>query len=491
MSDAPAISVLLVEDNEADARLVDLYLQSAEHTQFELTHVTSLAEAINEINRNEFNLILLDLSLPDASGIDTVTGVTSTVPYTAVVVMTGIYDGLLAANAIAAGAQDFLVKGDADSIVLERTIINAMQRTEIHKQLQKTQKSYDAILESTNNAVITTDAQGIIKSWNRAASELFECHRTDIIGKNSAIIFSDKSKNEFSSHLKDCLSNKDKLRHADAIELEGMRSNGQTFPVEISLSSWHIEEGQFSSIVLRDITERQRMERLKSEFVSTVSHELRTPLTAIMGSLQLVISDVIGDISEEPKKMLAVAYSNSERLLLIINDILDIDKIESNKMDFTIEPVEVMSIINQAISENKSYAKRNNASIELAQSVSDKYINIDRARMLQVMSNLISNSAKFSSDNGVIKIIVTDKANSIRIAVEDTGLGISDEFKGRIFQKFAQADSTDTRAPGGTGLGLNITKSLVEYMGGKISFESEPNVKTTFFVDIPLSDKKD
>jgi len=484
MSKIEKLSVLLIEDNDGDARLVRLYLKGAEHHNFDLTHVTYLVDAKTALKNNSFNIILLDLSLPDASGIDTVTAVSKAAPYTAIVVMTGIYDALLAVNAIAAGAQDFLVKGEADSAVLERTIINAMQRAELHKQLQKAQQSHSAVMESSNDAIITTNYSGNIKTWNRAASEIFKYNSKELIDKSCETIFSNLSKTEFSTRLNLCLDKQVKDRRADLIEFEGVRSNGEVFPVEVSFSSWRIEEGVFASVVIRDITERRKTEQLKNEFVSTVSHELRTPLTAIMGSLQLITGGVLGSISPKIKDLLEVAVSNSERLLLIINDILDMNKIESNNMNFNIQRVEVMKLVTQAITENQSYATKNNAFIELTESVSNKYIDTDRARMLQVLANLLSNAAKFSPDKGVIKVAVVDNNDTIRISVQDNGSGIPDEFRERIFQKFAQADSTDTRAPGGTGLGLSITKNLIEQMGGKIDFESEPNIKTTFYVDL-------
>jgi len=485
-----SISILLVEDNEGDAQLVRLYLKGAENNNFDLTHVSTLLDAKNILIEKSFNLVLLDLSLPDAMGIDTVVEINAVTPYTAVVVMTGIYDGLLAANAISAGAQDFLVKGDADSTVLERTIINAMQREEVHKNLQKSEQRHQAVMESSNDAIITTDDQGFIQTLNRAACEIFKYNAKDMVGVNSSFLFSDKSKQEYNEHLNASLLTQKKQRQSNLIELEGICSNESTIPVEASFSSWKIEEGTFASVVLKDITERRKTERLKNEFVSTVSHELRTPMTAIMGSLQLITGGVVGEIPLKVKAMLDVAVNNGQRLLLIINDILDMNKIESNNMDFTIERVNVMELIHQSLAENQSYVEKNNANIELSETQDGKYINVDRARMLQVLANLISNAAKFSPPDGLIKVKIINNIDTLRIAIEDKGSGIPNEFRHRIFQKFAQADSTDTRAPGGTGLGLSITKSLIETMGGHIDFESEPNIKTTFFVDLPLHERK-
>ncbi len=490
MTESEKISVLVVEDNPGDARLINLYLKNAEEHIFEVKHVSYLADAITAIKDTFFNIVLLDLSLPDSSGVATISKLIETAPYTAIVVMTGIYDGLLAVNVIAAGAQDFLVKGDADATVLERIIINAMQRAEMHLQLQKAQESHHAVMESSNDAIITTNSDGLIQTWNRAACEIFKYHSSDMLGFSCESILSGKSKNKFNLELELCLKKQDEKRQTNLIEFEGCRSNGDIFPIEVSFSSWRIQEGVFSSIVLRDITERRRTEQLKNEFVSTVSHELRTPLTAIMGSLQLIAGGIMGAIPDKVNDMLTVAINNSERLLLIINDILDMNKIESNNLSFNKERIEVKTLVEQAITDNQAYVDKNKAEIQLHETQKGRYLDVDRTRMLQVLANLISNAAKFSHENGIIKINVSVTKDKLRIAIHDNGSGVPDEFRSRIFQKFAQADSTDTRAPGGTGLGLSISKSLVENMGGTINFISKPDIETIFFVDFPLHERK-
>lgn len=234
----------------------------------------------------------------------------------------------------------------------------------------------------------------------------------------------------------------------------------------------------------QDITRRKEVDRLKNEFISTVSHELRTPLTSIRGSLGLIAGGVAGALPERAKSMIDIAYKNSERLVRLINDILDIEKIESGKMVFNLKPLDVMPLLEQVVETNHAYAEQYQVSFVITEAVPDARLYADADRMTQVMTNLLSNAAKYSFPGGQVEISVQRAAQSLRIAVRDQGPGIPPEFQSRIFQKFAQADSSDTRQKGGTGLGLSIVKAIVEKHGGVIGFESVPGVGSTFFFEM-------
>jgi signal transduction histidine kinase len=267
--------------------------------------------------------------------------------------------------------------------------------------------------------------------------------------------------------------------------MEGIKKDGSHFPIEISVTQMSVDTRQLHTCIIRDITERKKVEKLKNEFVSLVSHELRTPLTSIIGSLGLVAGGATGAISENSKSMIEIAYRNSERLLNLINDILDIDKLESGKMRFNCRALEIMPLIEQALESNAGYAGKYHVKFTINHSLPKTMVCVDSDRFIQVMSNLISNAAKYSPTAGTVEISVKHHENLIRISVIDYGSGIPDAFRDKVFQKFSQADSSDTRQKGGTGLGLNITKAMVEKMGGKISFESKIETGTRFHVDLP------
>ncbi|MDP3497241.1 MAG: PAS domain S-box protein [Candidatus Nitrotoga sp.] len=269
-------------------------------------------------------------------------------------------------------------------------------------------------------------------------------------------------------------------------EVEHQRKDKSLYPIEICI---HLSANEFPPVfvaIIQDITERKNIERMKSELISTVSHELRTPLTSIRGSLGLIVGGVAGELSPQAKMLVDIAHKNSERLILLVNDILDMEKIEAGKMELQFKPVELMPLLHQALEANCAYGEQFNVSYKLENDLPGIMVNVDANRLMQVRTNLLSNAAKFSSTGNNVTVAVIVSGNRVRVEVKDHGSGISEQFRSQIFQKFAQGDSSDTRKKGGTGLGLSITRAIVEKMGGYIGFSSEPNVLTTFFIEFPI-----
>jgi len=255
-----------------------------------------------------------------------------------------------------------------------------------------------------------------------------------------------------------------------------------------ALASYLNIQYQGESAVLgwfHDVTETIRVERMKSEFVSTVSHELRTPLTAISGSLGLIASGTLGEIPESVMQMIAIAQRNSQRLTFLINDLLDMEKLVAGKMHFDMQAYKLTPLIKEAIETNNSYGADRRIKLVFTNSAPEAEVEVDKHRLLQVLSNLLSNAIKYSPDEGTVEVDLQAQNRFIRITVTDHGPGIPAAFRNRIFQKFSQADSTDTRQKGGTGLGLSITREFVERMGGKIGFESEEGQGASFYLDFP------
>ncbi len=251
------------------------------------------------------------------------------------------------------------------------------------------------------------------------------------------------------------------------------------------------EEGIFYGVA-RDVTEQKRLEaereqvaRMKSEFVSTVSHELRTPLTSIRGSLGLLDGGVLGDLPEQARDMVRIARNNTERLIRLINDILDLEKMESGKLDFHLEPLALDTLLTQAVEAHQGYAEQCGARLELVLEVRDVRAVLDGDRFLQVLANLLSNALKFSPRGERVTLRLARSDTGVCVSVEDRGPGIPESFRARVFEKFAQADGSDSRSKGGTGLGLSIAWSLVQRMGGSLDFVSWPGEGTTFRVELP------
>jgi PAS domain S-box-containing protein len=236
-----------------------------------------------------------------------------------------------------------------------------------------------------------------------------------------------------------------------------------------------------------DITERKRVERIKDEFVATVSHELRTPLTAVLGSLALLREGSAGELPTAAQPLVEMGYQNTERLNALVNDILDIARLESGRMEFSSEVVDLAPFLERALALNASYAERYGVRFALDAPTGLRIV-ADAHRLLQVITNLLSNAAKFSPPGGEVRVSAQARDGRVTIAVRDRGRGILPEFEDRVFERFAQADSSDSRHKGGTGLGLAIAKAMVEQMDGRIWFESEMNRETVFFVELPLAE---
>jgi PAS domain S-box-containing protein len=238
---------------------------------------------------------------------------------------------------------------------------------------------------------------------------------------------------------------------------------------------------------VHDITARQEMDRVKSEFVSVVSHELRTPLTSIRGSLGLISGAMASEVSGKVLRLIQIANNNCERLILLINDILDIDKIASGKMRFDCHEEAIAPIVRATEEVNRALAEKYGVQIKVGELDEAIVCSVDAPRLSQVLTNFISNAAKFSPAGSTVNMTLATRSGMARISVADEGAGIPAEFHSRIFSKFSQADGTVTRAKGGTGLGLHISKMIVEHMKGQIGFDSEGGSGSVFWVEFPIA----
>ena len=236
--------------------------------------------------------------------------------------------------------------------------------------------------------------------------------------------------------------------------------------------------------VARDISERKRIEQMKTDFISIVSHELRTPLTSIRGALGLVAAGVAGELPEKARGLVDVAARNSDRLARLVNDILDVERIESGQMTFRLVPQDLRKLAEQAVEANQTYGQPHGVLLSLMEA-ERVLVSADEDRLQQVMGNLLSNAVKFSPRGAIVDVRVTARNGRALFRVTDRGPGIPPEFQAWIFEKFTQEDATPTRQHGGTGLGLSISKAIVERHGGRIWFETATGRGTTFFVELP------
>lgn len=248
------------------------------------------------------------------------------------------------------------------------------------------------------------------------------------------------------------------------------------------------EEPPMLVVIRRDVTDRRAADRAKAEFISTVSHELRTPLTSIKGALGLAAAGKLGTMPENAVRLLKIADNNCDRLIRLINDILDIEKIEAGRLVLNLEPIDLRAVVRQSCAANAALAGQHGVTLvqDLGRRRQQVAIRADRDRVLQVMDNLLSNAVKFSERGGSVEVALRPRGTEAILRVTDHGAGIPAHEHARVFEKFTQADSSDTRKRGGTGLGLAITRQIVEELGGEITLDSEIGRGTTFEVRLPL-----
>ncbi|AKJ07725.1 PAS domain S-box-containing protein [Archangium gephyra] len=271
------------------------------------------------------------------------------------------------------------------------------------------------------------------------------------------------------------------------VELRLVTREGQPLTVAGSFihRAGHGDEGSMTLGLLRDVTELREVEGLKRDFVSTVSHELRTPLTSIRGALGLLRGGVVGPLPEEVRGLVGIAHSNAERLILLVNDILDIEKLDAGRMELTLREVRPEELVRGALEFIGGMAQE--MKVFLQSEVGPcPALKVDPERMVQVLGNLLSNAVKFSPVGAAVRLVVrTTEQGQVRFEIQDKGPGIPQSRQALLFQRFRQLESVDTRKRGGTGLGLAISRALVEQHGGRIGVESTPGVGSTFWVELP------
>jgi PAS domain S-box-containing protein len=350
------------------------------------------------------------------------------------------------------------------------------------RDLARNEARLRTIFDTVGEGILTCDMAGVVTSANGTVAMLLDLPETGIIGRPVGDFLRDAGGHAGPLDL-DRLFGTEGTR---TLEVVAVRADGNTFAAEITAARARGAAGGLHTLTVRDIAARRAVERAKDEFVSTVSHELRTPLTSISGSLGLLAGGAAGPLPEKARHLVEIARKNSERLVRLINDILDIEKIESGRIEFRYQAVDLVRLVEQAVEQDRPFADRLGISLEAKSEVETMEVVVDPARIGQVLSNLLSNAAKFSPAGAAVVVSVERRGAAARVSVTDRGPGIPVEFRQRVFDRFAQADGSDTRKVGGTGLGLSIARGIAERHGGGLGFETEMGVGTTFHLDLPL-----
>ncbi len=363
-------------------------------------------------------------------------------------------------------------------------IASALYRDQRQRELVRVNLIYRSMVDELPDCLNVKDPSGRFLAANPPTARLMRARSVDeLIDKNDFDFYPEAQARTFRQDEEEVLASGIARRFDQRARLPD-GSDGWLSTLKAPLRD---EAGKVIGIIThnRDITEEKRNQEIKNEFISTVSHELRTPLTSIRGSLGLVAAGVAGQLPPKAENLIRIAHNNSERLVRLINDILDMEKIESGKIVFDMQGHALRPIIEQAIETANNYLPDRKVRIVLVDDAAGAVVSVDSDRLHQVLTNLLSNAIKFSPQGGVIRVRLSRVGEQIEIGVSDEGPGIPIAFRPRVFSKFEQADASSTREKGGTGLGLSITKALVERMSGLIGFDTAEGEGTTFKVTLP------
>ena len=358
------------------------------------------------------------------------------------------------------------------------------ERRNAEMALRSSEETFRAAMENASIGMTIMEPPGRWLRVNRALTHLLGYSQEELLELNFRAITHPDDLDQSDLVVEQLLAG---AVDTSTIEKRYVHKTGRIVWAQLNISAVRHPDGrpQYLIAQVQDITERREVERVKDALISTVSHELRTPVTSIRGALGLLAGSMADTLPPDVAKLIGIANKNSERLNLLVNDMLDIEKISSGKMQFNVSRCDLDGLVAAAIEDNAPYAEHFGVSMVVQGSQAGLYVAVDAARFQQVMSNLLSNAAKFSPPGGQVEICISATDTLCRIAITDHGQGISPAFAPHVFAKFSQADSSATRSRSGSGLGLHISREIIEQLGGAIGFESPSHQGATFWIGLP------
>jgi signal transduction histidine kinase len=492
------IKILLIEDNPGDAYLIKEQIEEFANFTNELENVGTLNEGLTVLKEQIFDVILLDLGLPDSDGINTFLKIYHKNPLIPIIILTGQNDETIWSYAAKNGAQDFLVKGQTDGRLLLGTIRCSIERKNLAEQEVKAQeREKKVLLDSLNELVVFVNPYLEIIWANKSALEYMKMNLHEAVGMCL------KSVPDISDPLSEHLQLEQIFLTGNKKSWEFTAKDGRVWFVQaIPVTE---EDGTIIGVLetCREITERRIAEKLlhekqiaevanrtKSEFLASMSHELRTPLNSIIGFSEMLREQAYGELNEKQLRAVGNISKSGKHLLSLINNILDISKVEAGKMELNYKNFELATKLNMIRNLLSPIADRKNIKIEIDMDSKLTSICADEDKFAQIMYNLVDNAIKFSYENSFVKIGARKKEELVEITVKDTGIGIKAEDQNKLFKPFSQVDSFFSRSSHGTGLGLSLVKKIVQLHGGYVWFSSNPREGSTFAFSIPINPDK-
>ena len=481
---ARTVTVLLVEDNPPDVRYFQAIISRSTSTSFEVKHVPRLQQALQVVDQGGIDVVLLDLGLPDSTGIETLGRMVARTS-TPVVVLTGLDDERLGIAALEAGAQDYLVKGQVDTGLLVRAIRYAIKRKELFEELSTSHAQQHVILEQNRDGIIIVDDSNTVLYINPAAKQLLGLSSDDVPGQVIGLPIGDR-----------------KFK-----EMEITHSGSEVVTVEKRVAEIQWEGAPAYLASLRDVTERKQHEEtrrmlaaknlvldevnhlteMKSQFIEVVTHEMRTPMTAVLASVGLLMEGSLGGLNEGQNKFLQMISRNIDRLARFTTEVLSLSRLDAGKYTLNPRETSLRTVLTPVVQLLETTAREKKVDLRLQREARDDVrVFADADAVSQVVTNLVSNAVAHCPPGTQIELSWRELPSGLaEVTVEDTGQGIPADQLEQIFDRFHQVNRR--RGPGyrGTGIGLSICKGLVESMGGRISVSSTVGHGTAFRFTLP------
>ena len=474
--------ILVVDDK---ARIREACKSVLEECGYEVSLASNGLEALASIPAEHYDIILLDLMMPEMSGFEVLAKVKSLDPDTVVIVITGYATLEHSVDAMKKGAFDFIPKPFTPDH-LRVSVAKAIEYTRALWDIADTRSRLRTMVNHISDGVMCTNHQNKVALANPAFLRMIGCQASSMIGRGVE---------EFINipRIREMISQALNMPESEFSELtEEITLNGQNRPEELVLSircaPFRARNGRNLGVitVLHDITALKRMDRMKSQFVSTVSHEIQSPMNSVMMQIQVILDGLAGDLTEKQRSILTRASQKINNLARMASELLDLARIESGLISLEREPVDMSAIIRDQMAFHLPKAESESIRLEIDVPEVLPPILANRRNMEEVLSNLITNAIKYSPDGGQVLVSAFAENDSLCIRVKDSGLGISPEDLKLIFKQFYRIKNERTRYINCTGLGLAIVKSILESHQGRIKVESRPGEGSTFIVFLPV-----
>lgn len=492
---ADVISALLVEDNAADVALLMKLLRHSDAKSWQITHVKRLKPALEHLHKTKFDIVLLDLSLPDSQGLETVTQVQTAFPYLPIVVLTGLQDEAFARQALAQGAQDYLVKGQATAELLLKSVSYAIERSQILRKLQESEHRFREVFNQTFQFMGLLSPDGVVLDINQVAREISDFQYEFILNHPvwEAPCWQSSEKSQF--WLKEAVlrASQGEILHS---ELQVCTPRGSLRWLDVSIKPMRDETGSITSLIAegRDISKLKQAEaeirrslekekelnQMKNSFISMVSHEFRNPISAISFGINFLEGY---DLPAEQKARCFERIHNAiDRTLHLLDEILLLGRTESTQVEANYVVVDLKEFCGEIV-ESFQTTQGKSHQISFSSAGNSTQARADASLLKHTLDNLLSNAIKYSPEGRSIRFTLVCQSDQAKFCIQDQGIGIPQKDQPKLFEAFHRAGNVHKIQ--GTGLGLAIVKRCVDLHKGQIHFESQEGMGTTFTVILP------